>query len=69
PVGIAEFARESWIAGCPRCRTQLVEVCAAAGFAPRIDFATDDYPAVHALVAAGLGVAVLPALALESVRP
>ncbi|WP_431034191.1 LysR family transcriptional regulator [Streptomyces sp. P6-2-1] len=69
PVGIAEFARESWIAGCPRCRTQLVEVCAAAGFTPRIDFATDDYPAVHSLVAAGLGVAVLPALALESVRP
>jgi DNA-binding transcriptional LysR family regulator len=69
PAGIAEFADESWIAGCPRCRTQLVEVCAAAGFTPRIDFATDDYPAVHALVAAGLGVAVLPALALESVRP
>ncbi|MFI9120368.1 LysR family transcriptional regulator [Streptomyces bikiniensis] len=69
PVGIAELADESWIAGCPRCRRQLVDVCEEAGFTPRIDFATDDYPAVVGLVGAGLGVAVLPALAIESVRP
>ncbi|MET9432870.1 LysR family transcriptional regulator [Streptomyces sp. NPDC006551] len=68
-VGIAELADEPWIAGCPRCRRQLVEVCEEAGFTPRIDFATDDYPAVVGLVGAGLGVAVLPRLALESVRP
>ncbi|NHI07711.1 LysR-family transcriptional regulator [Streptomyces sp. KO7888] len=68
-VGIGELARESWIAGCPRCRGQLVEVCEGAGFSPRIDFATDDYPAVVGLVGAGLGVAVLPQLAVESVRP
>ncbi|MEL5956561.1 LysR family transcriptional regulator [Streptomyces sp. CLV115] len=68
-VDIAELAEESWIAGCPRCRRQLVEVCEASGFTPRIDFATDDYPAVVGLVGAGLGVAVLPELAIESVRP
>lgn len=68
-VGIAELADESWIAGCPRCRRQLVEVCEESGFTPRIDFATDDYPAVAGLVGAGLGVAVLPELAIESVRP
>lgn len=68
-VGIAELAGEPWIAGCPRCRRQLVEVCEESGFTPRIDFATDDYPAVIGLVGAGLGVAVLPALAIESVRP
>ncbi|MFH8471328.1 LysR family transcriptional regulator [Streptomyces sp. NPDC018000] len=68
-VGIAELADESWIAGCPRCRRQLVEVCEKSGFTPRIDFATDDYPAVIGLVGAGLGVAVLPELAIESVRP
>lgn len=39
------------------------------GLHPRIDFATDDYPAVAGLVGAGLGVAVLPELAIESVRP
>jgi DNA-binding transcriptional LysR family regulator len=68
-VAIGELAGEPWIAGCPRCRGQLVEVCARAGFTPRIDFATDDYPAVVGLVGAGLGVAVLPQLAVESVRP
>jgi molybdate transport repressor ModE-like protein len=68
-VGIEELADEPWIGGCPRCRRQLVEVCEASGFTPRIDFATDDYPAVIGLVGAGLGVAVLPELALESVRP
>ncbi|MFE6762918.1 LysR family transcriptional regulator [Streptomyces sp. NPDC057689] len=68
-VGIAELAGEPWIAGCPRCRRQLVEVCEESGFTPRIDFATDDYPAVIGLVGAGLGVAVLPSLAIESVRP
>ncbi|MEU2394742.1 LysR family transcriptional regulator [Streptomyces sp. NPDC007369] len=67
-LGMAELADEPWIAGCPRCRRHLVEVCEAVGFTPRIDFATDDYPAVAGLVGAGLGVAVLPELALESVR-
>ncbi|MFG3226659.1 LysR family transcriptional regulator [Kitasatospora sp. NPDC048194] len=68
-VSLAELAGEQWIAGCPQCRGHLVELCAGAGFEPRIDFATDDYPAVVGLVAAGLGVAVLPRLALRSVRP
>jgi DNA-binding transcriptional LysR family regulator len=68
-VAIAELADDPWIAGCPRCRGQLVEVCERAGFTPRIDFATDDYPAVVGLVSAELGVAVLPQLAIESVRP
>ncbi|MER8184013.1 LysR family transcriptional regulator [Kitasatospora sp. NPDC094015] len=68
PVDLAELSDEQWIAGCPQCRGHLVELCEAAGFSPRIDFATDDYPAVVGLVAAGLGVAVLPRLALDSVR-
>ncbi|URM90000.1 LysR family transcriptional regulator [Streptomyces sp. MRC013] len=68
-VAIGDLAGEPWIAGCPRCRRQLVEVCEEAGFTPSIDFATDDYPAVVGLVGAGLGVAVLPELAVESVRP
>ncbi|WP_031516454.1 LysR family transcriptional regulator [Streptomyces sp. NRRL F-5123] len=65
---LSQLAGERWIAGCPRCRGHLVELCQRAGFTPRIDFATDDYPAVVGLVAAGLGVTVLPRLALESVR-
>jgi molybdate transport repressor ModE-like protein len=65
---LAALAGEPWIAGCPQCRGHLVDLCEAAGFTPRIDFATDDYPAVLGLVAAGLGVAVLPRLALAATR-
>ena len=68
-VRMADLAEEPWIAGCPRCRGHLVQVCEQEGFVPRIDFATDDYPAVAGLVGAGLGVAMLPELALRSVRP
>jgi DNA-binding transcriptional LysR family regulator len=41
---------------------------AGAGFTPRIAFATDDHLTVQSLVAAGLGVSLLPALALCSAR-
>ncbi len=69
PVRMADLAEEPWIAGCPSCRRHLVDVCEAEGFTPRVDFATDDYPAVAGLVGAGLGVAMLPELALRSMRP
>ncbi|MDT0344584.1 LysR family transcriptional regulator [Streptomyces litchfieldiae] len=65
---LATYASESWIAGCERCRTHLAALCERAGFVPRITFETDDYVAVQALVAAGLGVGVLPALALRAHR-
>jgi DNA-binding transcriptional LysR family regulator len=65
---LAELAGETWIAGCERCRGHLVHACAAAGFTPRIAFATDDYVAVQQLVAAGLGIALLPELVTRVVR-
>ncbi len=65
-VDVADLAAASWIAGCPRCRDHLLRVCDAAGFAPRITFETDDYVAVQGLVARGLGVALLPRLALRA---
>ena len=40
----------------------------AAGFEPQIAFATDDHLTVQSLIAAGLGVSLLPALALCSAR-
>jgi DNA-binding transcriptional LysR family regulator len=64
-VRLASLRDETWIAGCPRCRSHLLHACSAAGFTPRIAFATDDAPAVLAMVAEGLGVALLPRLALQ----
>ncbi|WP_353828852.1 LysR family transcriptional regulator [Agromyces sp. SYSU T0242] len=65
-VDVADLADEAWIAGCPRCRGHLLELCDTAGFAPRIAVETDNFVAVEELVASGLGVAVLPSLAVES---
>jgi DNA-binding transcriptional LysR family regulator len=68
PTGLADYAAQRWIAGCERCRDHLLRQCALAGFVPKIAFTTDDYLAVQALVAAGLGVATLPGLALRAAR-
>jgi DNA-binding transcriptional LysR family regulator len=70
PAGsdLAAYADRRWIAGCERCRVNLLGQCERAGFTPKIAFTTDDYLAVQALVAAGLGVATLPDLALRSAR-
>jgi molybdate transport repressor ModE-like protein len=62
---LEDLVDQTWIAGCPRCRGHLLASCEADGFEPRIEYATDDYAAVLGLVAAGLGVALLPGL----VRP
>jgi DNA-binding transcriptional LysR family regulator len=67
-TGLAAFAASRWIAGCERCRSYLVRQCEAAGFTPRISFTTDDYVAVQALVAAGLGVTTLPELCLRAAK-
>jgi DNA-binding transcriptional LysR family regulator len=65
---LAEHRDADWIAGCERCRTHLLWLCQRAGFAPRIRFSTDDYVAAQALVVAGLGMTVLPDLALRAYR-
>ena len=68
PADLSRYARHRWIAGCDRCRANLLRQCAQAGFVPKIAFTTDDYVAVQALVAADLGVSTLPALCLRAAR-
>jgi DNA-binding transcriptional LysR family regulator len=68
PPDLSKYARHRWIAGCDRCRANLLRQCALAGFTPKIAFITDDYVAVQALVAADLGVSTLPALCLRAAR-
>jgi DNA-binding transcriptional LysR family regulator len=67
-ASLADYAKHRWIAGCERCRAYLLRQCAMAGFTPAIAFTTDDYVAVQALVAAGLGVTTLPGLCLRAAR-
>ena len=58
----------TWVGGCERCTEHLVELCRREGFQPRIRYGTDDMVAIQALVAAGMGVATLPGLALDAHR-
>jgi DNA-binding transcriptional LysR family regulator len=63
-VELSDFAHEAWIGGCFRCRGHLVSLCARNGFVPRISYETDNVAAVLGMVDEGLGVALLPTLAL-----
>ncbi|WP_431894151.1 LysR family transcriptional regulator [Nonomuraea sp. bgisy101] len=65
---LASHATSRWIGGCDRCRSHLLQLCAQVGFEPSISFTSDDIVAVQALVAAGMGVTVLPGLALRAHR-
>ena len=65
---LASYAEHRWIAGCERCRTHLIWQCERAGFTPQIAFTTDDVLVAQALAATGLGVALLPDLALRAAR-
>lgn len=67
-VELADLAGEQWIVGCERCRTHLLELCHDAGFAPIERHTTDDYVVRQSLVAAGLGVTLLPEAALTAFR-
>jgi DNA-binding transcriptional LysR family regulator len=67
-ASLSGYAAHRWIAGCDRCRGHLLWQCQLAGFIPRICFTTDDVLVAQALAAAGLGVALLPGLALRAAR-
>ena len=65
---IADLHDATWIAGCDRCRSHLLSLCADEGFEPTIGYTSDDMVVMQALVAEGLGVATLPGLALRAHR-
>jgi DNA-binding transcriptional LysR family regulator len=66
---LAAHRDAAWIAGLAGTQfaAALEVACAAAGFTPRIVHRADDARLIHTLVAAGLGIALLPALAREPV--
>jgi DNA-binding transcriptional LysR family regulator len=60
-----------WVAGPPGSATRSVldRIGRDAGTAPRVAHEISEFPAVLALVRAGLGVAIVPRLALRTVEP
>jgi DNA-binding transcriptional LysR family regulator len=61
---LADLEDDDWIAGCPRCSKHLVRACEHAGFAPNIVYETDNSSATVGMVAADLGISLVPRLAL-----
>ncbi|MEV4621075.1 LysR family transcriptional regulator [Asanoa sp. NPDC049573] len=62
-----EDHRESaWVGGCERCRAATITACERAGFAPRFAYFCDDTVITQALVAAGMGLAIVNGLALRA---
>jgi DNA-binding transcriptional LysR family regulator len=61
---------EAWVqtSQASPCARHVVRSCHAAGFEPNVSFESDDYQTVQGLVAAGVGVALIPELALSVVR-
>ncbi len=67
---LEDLREEAWIQtskDSPFAR-HVVRCCHAAGFEPRVSFQSDDYQTVQGLVGAGVGVALIPELALSVVR-
>jgi DNA-binding transcriptional LysR family regulator len=58
---------ETWIEG-HNCSGPLIREAAAAGFEPRIAFDSSEWLGKQGLVAAGVGVTLIPTLALGTVR-
>ncbi|GAB3475076.1 LysR family transcriptional regulator [Nocardiopsis coralliicola] len=71
PVALAGFAEHPWVAS--EANTQfghaLRMVCQRAGFVPRIAHQVDEQATAMAMVAAGLGVTLVPDLGRLSLRP
>jgi DNA-binding transcriptional LysR family regulator len=67
---LAELRAEAWVQTSSQspCARHVVRSCHAAGFEPNVAFESDDYQTVQGLVGAGVGVALIPELALAHVR-
>jgi DNA-binding transcriptional LysR family regulator len=66
-VDIASLVEERWVgvSSCPNyCQEVVGAACRQAGFTPSYALQADEYPTAQGFVAAGLGVAFVPLLAL-----
>ena len=68
---LSDLSDEAWVqtSAASPCARHVVRLCLGAGFEPEVTFESDDYETVQGLVAAGVGVALIPRLALTHVHP
>src|ERR1700760_1186264 len=67
---LTDLRDQQWVqtSAASTCARHVVRTCLAAGFEPDVAFESDDYDTVQGLVAAGVGVALIPRLALTRVH-
>jgi molybdate transport repressor ModE-like protein len=70
-VALSALSAARWVATPPgtACRAMLDRACGEAGFAPDVPFHANDFGVLAAFVEAGLGVAMVPRLALDAFAP
>jgi DNA-binding transcriptional LysR family regulator len=68
---LQDLSGEAWVqtSAASPCARHVMGLCLSRGFEPRVAFESDDYETVQGLVAAGVGVALIPRLALRRLRP
>src|SRR3954465_1123348 len=66
-IALDDVADEAWVqtSEASACARHVVRICRDARFEPGVSFESDDYLTVQGLVAAGVGVALIPELALS----
>jgi molybdate transport repressor ModE-like protein len=70
-VRLGDLADDAWIATSPHGHPDadtVAAICEDVGFSPRVLFHIDDYLAVQGFIAADVGVALIPQLALSAIR-
>jgi DNA-binding transcriptional LysR family regulator len=71
-VALDDLIHEDWmlvdLQGTCQGSNIVLRACAQAGFEPRVAYTSDDYFAIQGLVASGMGVALVPGLALAMQR-
>lgn len=72
-IPIESLRNEDWLVPAVGAdhpaRLRVTAACAAAGFEPRVVFEMNDCQATQALVAAGMGVALMPRAAIHPAHP
>lgn len=64
-IEFGELSDEWWLHGTGDCAVHIDHCCALAGFRPKIGCRSSDYTFVQTLVAAGVGVGLVPAVAIS----
>lgn len=68
-VRLTELTEEHWIAGSTTVEDTLIGACLRSGFRPAVRYVVQEWTAKQGLVAAGLGVTLVPGLLVGAVRP